>query len=160
VIRSAVLRAFTPVLLLLLRTAVYTPAFWRAGLSSAWRDRSRLTAPTLARYRRPSLAKRWDVGLVRFARAMLATSGRDALRHGTPTLELLTAAQFPILIVHGADDRILPVRNSRALAELLGPRATLVEMPNCGHVPHEECPERFLDIALPWLCKHTPGACA
>jgi pimeloyl-ACP methyl ester carboxylesterase len=153
--RSALLRALTPLLLLLLRAAVYSPRFWAGGLGSAWRDRSRVTAATLARYRRPSLAKQWDVGMLRFARAMAATAGADELRGGSPPLELLKAADFPVLIVHGRDDAVTPIGGSRALAAALGARATLVELDDCGHVPHEECPARFLDVVLPWLAQRT-----
>jgi pimeloyl-ACP methyl ester carboxylesterase len=36
------------------------------------------------------------------------------------------------------------------LAEEL-PNAELVVIPNCGHVPHEECPEPFLDAVEAFL---------
>jgi len=49
-----------------------------------------------------------------------------------------------VLIVHGENDVIVPASNSRALAKLLG--AELKIVPACGHMPHEEAPEEFIDI--------------
>jgi pimeloyl-ACP methyl ester carboxylesterase len=57
----------------------------------------------------------------------------------------------PTLILHGTDDRIVPVENARRLAELI-PRAELHLLERAGHVYHWEQPEeadraviRFLD---------------
>lgn len=150
-IRSALTAPLTVLLAPLLRTAVYSRAFWAKGLSAAWFDRSRLTEATLDRYRRPSLARRWDDGLIRFVQAVQATSGESAYRSGRGALDALLDAQVPVLIVHGVQDRVVPITNSRALRTALGARCTLVELDGCGHVPHEECPERFLEAALPWL---------
>ncbi len=41
-------------------------------------------------------------------------------------------ARSPLLILHGADDRIIPVENSRLMAELSG--GTLVELEGAGHI--------------------------
>ena len=41
---------------------------------------------------------------------------------------------LPVLLIHGADDRIVPAQSSRELAALL-PQAELQEMPGLGHVP-------------------------
>jgi pimeloyl-ACP methyl ester carboxylesterase len=47
-----------------------------------------------------------------------------------------------VLVITGDDDRIVPTEQSIRLAEEL-PTAKLVVIPNCGHVPHEECPGPF-----------------
>ena len=39
-----------------------------------------------------------------------------------------------VLIVHGENDKVVPVANSRKLAKLI-PGAELVEMSQCGHMP-------------------------
>lgn len=55
----------------------------------------------------------------------------------------------PTLVLHGADDPI-PMEASRELARMLS--APLIELPDCGHVPHVESPEGFvaaLDGFLP-----------
>jgi proline iminopeptidase len=55
----------------------------------------------------------------------------------------------PAIVVHGEDDPI-PVETAAALAGLL--HAPLCRIPECGHVPYVESPERFteaLDRFLP-----------
>lgn len=52
-------------------------------------------------------------------------------------LDLETQVQgirLPVLLIHGADDRIVPVQSSSELAALL-PQAELQVMPGLGHVP-------------------------
>jgi pimeloyl-ACP methyl ester carboxylesterase len=61
----------------------------------------------------------------------------------------LAALRVPALVVHGEDDPI-PIATAAALADLL--HAPLVRLPECGHVPYVESPERFteaLDRFLP-----------
>lgn len=54
------------------------------------------------------------------------------------------------LIVWGENDPWLPVAHGYRLVKLL-PRADLVTFPNCGHVPHEEYPDRFHQVVIPFL---------
>jgi len=77
--------------------------------------------------------------------------GGDSTRTTASQIALLRKLDVPVLIVHGSKDRVTPIAGSRRLAEALGPNATLVELDGCGHVPHEETPERFLAALLPWL---------
>lgn len=42
-------------------------------------------------------------------------------------------AQCPMLVIHGTDDRTVPIDNARIMAELAG--ATLVELEGGGHIP-------------------------
>lgn len=61
----------------------------------------------------------------------------------------LGALRVPALVVHGEDDPI-PIETAVVLAGLL--RAQLVRIPQCGHVPYLESPDRFteaLDRFLP-----------
>jgi 4,5:9,10-diseco-3-hydroxy-5,9,17-trioxoandrosta-1(10),2-diene-4-oate hydrolase len=52
---------------------------------------------------------------------------------------------MPTLIVWGMEDRVLPYRQARdALTRLK--KGTLELIPNCGHLPHVERPERFVSI--------------
>ena len=66
-------------------------------------------------------------------------------------MRALREAEVPVLILHGTDDRLVPVSNSRRLAQQLGPLATLVELPGCGHCPHEEYPERVAEEVSAFL---------
>ncbi|WP_415381875.1 alpha/beta fold hydrolase [Halosimplex sp. TS25] len=51
---------------------------------------------------------------------------------------------LPTLVLHGADDRVLPVENGRLLADLI-PEATLVEIDGGSHLFFIERPERVND---------------
>lgn len=81
---------------------------------------------------------------------------RDFARHwGTPTvqrilddaragndrslgLEVLTDIHGPVLIVWGAEDRLLPLRSVEDFARIAGARVELI--PGCGHIPQLERP--------------------
>ncbi len=55
-----------------------------------------------------------------------------------------------MLILHGENDALVPAWNSRRLAALL-PGATLRVYPECGHLPMEEMPERFVEDVTQFL---------
>jgi pimeloyl-ACP methyl ester carboxylesterase len=78
----------------------------------------------------------------------------------------------PTLLIVGADDHVVPLGQYATPAEAarLGdfpalsaaaaqdiPRATLVVIPDCGHIPHLEHPARFLAEFLPFLASHSGG---
>jgi 3-oxoadipate enol-lactonase len=56
----------------------------------------------------------------------------------------------PALVVHGAEDWIVPVENGRRLAERL-PDAEFVELPRHGHNLPLEAPETFADLVRGFL---------
>ena len=59
---------------------------------------------------------------------------------------------MPALVITGDDDRIVPTEQSIRLArEIHG--AELVVIPNCGHLPQEECSQEFLDAVTSFLNK-------
>jgi Predicted hydrolases or acyltransferases (alpha/beta hydrolase superfamily) len=62
--------------------------------------------------------------------------GRDELVHA------LEASTAPALIIHGRDDRVVPVEHSLRTAALM-PNATLVVFNHCGHWAQLEYAERF-----------------
>lgn len=49
----------------------------------------------------------------------------------------------PVTVVWGEHDDVLPLEVGEQLTREL-PRAELVILPRCGHIPHLECPQRFL----------------
>jgi pimeloyl-ACP methyl ester carboxylesterase len=69
----------------------------------------------------------------------------DAVAAEAPTdsevVDALLDLRVPVLILHGTNDRIVPLSNSRRLKARLGDLATLLEVPHCGHCPQEETPE-------------------
>jgi pimeloyl-ACP methyl ester carboxylesterase len=56
------------------------------------------------------------------------------------SFERLPALRLPVLVLHGTEDRLVPVENARLLAERI-PDAELVLLDGAGHVYHSEQPE-------------------
>ena len=58
-------------------------------------------------------------------------------------VDQLSLLKMPTLVVWGARDRVFPESQAReAVARL--PEGSLALIPDCGHMPHVECPDRFL----------------
>ena len=100
---------------------------------SAWHDPARFTDEIWQGYTKPLGADNWDYALWQLTRSSDAAD----LAARLPELTL------PILVITGDDDRIVPTEQSIRLAAEL-PNAELVVIPNCGHVPQEECPQEFM----------------
>ncbi len=100
----------------------------------AWYDPSRIPADTLALYQKPLQAENWDRALWEFT----LSSQENRLA------ERLADFKLPVLVITGEADRIVPTEQSVRLAQEL-PQATLVVIPQAGHVPHEEQPAAFLE---------------
>jgi len=65
-------------------------------------------------------------------------------------ISVIPELQQPALVISGDDDKVVPLSDSERLnAEL--PNSELVVIPNCGHVPHEECPVVFEEAMDTWL---------
>jgi len=107
---------------------------------SAWHDPSRLTPEVWAGYRKPLQVDNWDRALWEFTLAS----------HPLGLDRQIDRIQVPTLVITGDDDRIVPTEQSIRLAAEL-PAAELVVIPNCGHVPHEECPAAFLSATVDFL---------
>ena len=106
----------------------------------AWHDPSKITPEIWEGYLRPLRAENWDRALWEFTRASRA-----------PHLAArLPEVQVDCLVITGDDDRIVPTAQSVRLSQEL-PRATLVVIPACGHVPQEECPAPFLQAVTDFV---------
>lgn len=57
---------------------------------------------------------------------------------------------IPALIISGAEDNVVPAEDFQKLDDLL-PDSELHIISGTGHMPHEETPEEFMKIVLPWL---------
>lgn len=100
---------------------------------SAWHDPSKITPEIWEGYTLPLKVENWDRAL------WLFTSSSRHLKLEERLHEILA----PTLVISGDDDRIVPLEDSQRLASEL-PNAQLVVIPNCGHIPQEECPDAFL----------------
>jgi pimeloyl-ACP methyl ester carboxylesterase len=84
-------------------------------------------------YRKPLQAHHWDRALYELTFA----PPYDELRPMLPKLDV------PTFIIGGEDDRLIRSWYFERVAQEI-PGAELSLLPNCGHVPHEECPEEFM----------------
>jgi glycerol-3-phosphate dehydrogenase len=63
---------------------------------------------------------------------------------------MIDAVVAPTLLIHGRDDRLVPLAASRTLLERK-PTWTLETFDDIGHVPQLESPARFADAVTGWL---------
>ena len=108
----------------------------RAGslLRLAWHNPSKISEETYLGYTKPFQTNNWDCALWE----LTVASGPQNLE------KKLKYLQMPVLVISGDDDRLVPAAQSVRLADEIS-AAELVIIPNCGHLPHEECPQLFLE---------------
>jgi pimeloyl-ACP methyl ester carboxylesterase len=90
-----------------------------------------------------SAAYRQSFGRRRARRAMIRTArliNPERLAHYVPRLKTI---HVPTLLMWGRDDDTVPLRFGRRLARDL-PNARLIVFEDCGHCPHEECPDEVI----------------
>ncbi len=64
--------------------------------------------------------------------------------------KLLTKTNIPVLIIHGREDKAIPLDRSKRLNDLWK-GSKLVIFDKAGHSPHEEYPEKFNKLAIDFL---------
>ena len=106
----------------------------------AWHDLSKFTPQEWDGYRKPMMVDNWDQALFEM---FAADYSNDLPQH-------LAEIKIPVLVITGDDDRIVPTAQSVRLSQEL-PNAKLVVIPQCGHVPQEECPQAFLQAINEFL---------
>ncbi len=85
----------------------------------------------------------WSDGQRRAYLSTLRQTARWALRRQRQWAQRLPQLTIPTLVIWGEQDQILPVENAHALLQVQ-PSATLVVIPDAGHLPHQEQPESVL----------------
>ena len=151
-IRDRFTGLITRLLISLFRSIIQPESSWRNGLSLARIDP--VPDGVIGGYRRPIMALDWERGIINFTRAALNKHSRNLV--SDDFIDLIAAiasighAAPPILIVHGEEDKLVPLQNSIKLKRTL-PTATLATMTGCGHVPHEENPTDFTKIVENYL---------
>jgi pimeloyl-ACP methyl ester carboxylesterase len=83
------------------------------------------------------------------ARALFDATGQRQI-----LLDRLPAVTAPTLVVWGGCDYVLPAHQARTAVGLL-PHGRLALLPDCGHLPHVEHPDRFAAVLGDWLTEHT-----
>lgn len=117
----------------------------RANLAAAYARPESLSEQTLARYR--DLLRAPGV-----RGAILERTSQVILHDPSPTLARVAA---PTLLLWGEKDGMIPIGNADDYLRNL-PRATLVRLPNLGHVPFEEDPVASLAPLDRFLAGETP----
>jgi pimeloyl-ACP methyl ester carboxylesterase len=114
-----------------------------AGLNfvrSNWADQERMTEEAYAAYVLNFSAHDWDKALWELSRAS----------HEVPFLDRLGSIGVPALVISGSADPVVPPAESEKLAQEL-PSASFALLPDCGHVPHEECAPQLTELVRQWL---------
>jgi len=60
---------------------------------------------------------------------------------------------MPMCVIWGSDDAVIPVRHA-AIASEFAPSATVEVIPNAGHFPHKDHPQRFVKILDEFIRMH------
>ncbi len=134
---------------------------------SAWYDKAGVTPSLIDGYRMPQLVHGWESGMLSFLQARMSilspvvqNMGPSAAEGGPAQLrrlaDMVQKRALPVLIIHGQEDALVPVRNSEALRRVL-PGAELAVLPQCGHVPQEEQPQRVQELVCAFLQRRVVG---
>jgi len=99
----------------------------------AYHDPSKIAPEIMEDYLKPMRVNHWDRAFWEFVKAA----------EPMDLASRLNEIDLPVLVITGDDDRIVPTEESIRLAGLIK-NAQLVIIPECGHVPQEECPEAFI----------------
>ena len=71
-------------------------------------------------------------------------------RPGVVMTSKLHLVKSPTLIIHGANDRVIPVEDARNASKLI-PNSKLEVFARCGHCPHMEKPDEFNKAVIAFL---------
>ncbi|MEX2527687.1 MAG: alpha/beta fold hydrolase [Gemmatimonadota bacterium] len=104
------------------------------------------------------VVERYTEGLrsFRVRRTLLEAARSLDVEAGRALAAQLGQLTLPVLLLWGASDHVVPVSQGRALEGLI-PRANLVVLKECGHLPQEEQPRAALDAILGFLDGLAPG---
>jgi pimeloyl-ACP methyl ester carboxylesterase len=109
-------------------------------LERGWFDQTQLTNEIRERHLQILKIKNWD-------KAFYELTFAPAYPELRPLLPNLTV---PVLVVAGQEDRLIRSWYFEAVATEI-PEAALNLIPQCGHMPQEECPTEFMEVVLKYL---------
>ena len=64
---------------------------------------------------------------------------------------------MPMAVIWGEDDQVIPVKHAEHAAEL-APDARVEVIPNAGHFPHKDHPQRFAKVVHEFIRTTQPAA--
>jgi pimeloyl-ACP methyl ester carboxylesterase len=109
-------------------------------VARSWHDPTLATPDDVDAYARPLRAEGWQHGYL----GVFSADGPPDLRGLLPRIDV------PTLVIVGASDRIISPRWNRRTAAAI-PGARFEVLPDCGHTPHEECPQQLLEVVSRFL---------
>jgi pimeloyl-ACP methyl ester carboxylesterase len=125
---------------------------WKLGIRLVAFNKNKVSMPGYKGYKLPVKARGFDWQFIKFVLSQqplhkyaYASSYLTESVRLIDALAALLQLKVDIILYHGAQDSVIPVRNSRQLKTLL-PSIRYIEEDRCGHAPHEETPRAFLDI--------------
>ena len=80
-----------------------------------------------------------------FVRNRLRSTGRDFCR------ALRRPVAVPLLSIHGQEDQLVPLSAMMAVEKWVTARHDLINLPDVGHLPHEEDPAAVTTAIIDWL---------
>ncbi len=138
------------------RPLLFTPQLERVGplimrqfgseqglnlLRDSWSNPDNITDQMVEDYQLAQRTTNWDEALWELTQASRAPNFTD---------QRLSSVAVPTLVLSGADDPVVPPAQSERLARAI-PNARYQSLNNCGHLPHEECPDAVLGAVQTWL---------
>lgn len=106
----------------------------------SWHDPSNISKEDIDEYSKIFQMKDWDRSLWEFIIA--ARPFELLLKFDT--------IKTPTLIITGDDDKILGTEYNISLGKSM-PNSRVIVIPECGHVPQEECPEEFTKAVIEFI---------
>lgn len=122
---------------------IVTSHWFSRFLDRAWHHPEKISQFIREGYWKPFTVEKWDRALWELIKA----AKRPGLENQIGQL------QIPVLVISGDDDQVIPVEESLHLSKEI-PGATLQIFSECGHIPHEECPQAFLDAVQAFIEAH------
>jgi len=114
-------------------------------------DPSRVPADVIARHVEVAVERAGFPGTEQdFAVAVRSVVRTVGYPHGRAYRRRLGTITCPVLLIHGTEDRLVPVAAAHAAARA-NPAWSVREFPGVGHVPQLEVPRQTADAVLDWL---------
>lgn len=136
-------RASRPFVGLLLLWLAPPKLIARRALELAYAHPEKVTPQQVEAYAWPLRSKGGRYAVHASARALRSLAAEELLTG-------LGDLSVPVLLLWGEGDRVVPPAMGERLRGML-PRATLAKLPQCGHMPQEECPEASLTLVADFL---------
>lgn len=109
---------------------------------STFFDKDLITAQRMEHSKRETKVNNWNLSMWEYLQAW-STEPSDVSNR-------LEEIKKPTLIISGRQDSIVPLEDSEKIASrILNAELAIIE--ECGHMPHEEKPEEFIEIVNQWL---------